>query len=143
MSEKAKMGIVLSLVIVVAIVAILKSNRHSAANPGIPAEVKAAETLPRLVDLGADKCIPCIKMEPILQELKEEYSDKFVVEFINVRKNFMAGQEHKIRLIPTQIFFDPTGNELYRHEGFFSKEGILAKWKELGFDFDESKDDGR
>jgi thioredoxin 1 len=35
-------------------------------------------------------------------------------------------------MIPTQIFFDADGKELFRHEGFFSKEDILAKWKEFG-----------
>jgi thioredoxin 1 len=35
-------------------------------------------------------------------------------------------------VIPTQIFFDAEGKELFRHVGFFAKEDILAKWKELG-----------
>ena len=30
------------------------------------------------------------------------------------------------------IFFDAAGKERFRHEGFFSKQDILAKWKELG-----------
>jgi thioredoxin 1 len=37
-------------------------------------------------------------------------------------------------MIPTQIFYDATGKELDRHTGFFGKEDILAKWKELGVD---------
>jgi hypothetical protein len=45
-----------------------------------------------------------------------------------------AGTPYKISLIPTQIFFDAAGKERFRHEGFFSKEDILAKWKELGVD---------
>jgi thioredoxin 1 len=39
-----------------------------------------------------------------------------------------------VRIIPTQIFFDSEGEELFRHEGFFSKEDILGKWKEFGMD---------
>jgi thioredoxin 1 len=35
-------------------------------------------------------------------------------------------------VIPTQIFYDAAGRELFRHEGFFGKDDILAKWKELG-----------
>ena len=44
-----------------------------------------------------------------------------------------------ISIIPTQIFYDASGKELYRHEGFFSKEDILAKWKEFGVDLGETK----
>jgi thioredoxin 1 len=90
--------------------------------------------LPRLVDLGADKCIPCKMMAPVLKELKAEYAGRMEVEFIDVWKNPDGGKPYKIKLIPTQIFFDAAGKELFRHEGFFGKEDILAKWKELGVD---------
>ena len=90
--------------------------------------------LPRLVDLGADKCIPCKMMAPVLKELKTEYAGRMEVEFIDVWKNPDAGRPYRIKLIPTQIFFDASGKERFRHEGFFGKEDILAKWKELGVD---------
>ena len=88
--------------------------------------------LPKLIDLGAGKCIPCKKMAPILEELKEQYAGVLEVEFIDVWRNPGAGDQYGIQLIPTQIFYDAGGKELFRHEGFFSKEDILAKWKELG-----------
>lgn len=88
--------------------------------------------LPKLVDLGADKCIPCKAMAPVLKELKTEYAGQMEVEFIDVWKDPKAGKAYKIKLIPTQIFFDAAGKERFRHEGFFGKEDILAKWKELG-----------
>jgi len=88
--------------------------------------------LPRLVDLGATKCIPCKKMAPILEALKEDFQGKMEVEFIDVWENPDAGKAYAIRLIPTQIFFDAEGNELFRHQGFYSREDILGKWKELG-----------
>jgi thioredoxin 1 len=91
--------------------------------------------LPRLVDLGADKCVPCKMMAPVLKELTKEYPGRMQVEFIDVWKNPDAGKAYKINLIPTQIFFDVGGKELFRHEGFFSKQDILAKWKELGVEF--------
>ena len=101
-----------------------------AASPAAPA------ALPRLVDLGADKCIPCKMMAPILEDLKTTYAAQMQVEFIDVWKNPDAGEQCGIRVIPTQIFFDAQGKELFRHEGFFAKEDILAKWKELGFEFE-------
>jgi thioredoxin 1 len=91
--------------------------------------------LPRLVDLGAGKCIPCKMMAPILEELKKDYAGKLEVVFIDVWQNSDEGDKYKIRVIPTQIFFSPEGKELFRHEGFYSREDILGKWKELGFAF--------
>ena len=95
---------------------------------------RAESSRPKLVDLGADKCIPCKMMAPILQELMKEYAGRMDVEFIDVWKNEGAGKQYGIKLIPTQIFLAATGKELFRHEGFYGKEDILAKWKELGVD---------
>ncbi|MBU1356053.1 MAG: thioredoxin family protein [Candidatus Edwardsbacteria bacterium] len=89
--------------------------------------------IPKLVDLGASKCIPCKMMAPILEELEKEYKGKMDVVFIDVWKNPDEGSKYKVRVIPTQIFYSPEGKELFRHEGFYSKEDILAKWKELGY----------
>jgi len=92
----------------------------------------AALGLPRLLDLGAGKCIPCKKMAPILDELRKEYAGAMEVVFIDVWQNPSVAVQYGIEAIPTQIFFDASGKELFRHEGFYSKEEILAKWKELG-----------
>jgi thioredoxin 1 len=73
-------------------------------------------------------------MAPILEELKKEFAGRLDVEFIDVWVNPNAGDLYQIKLIPTQIFYDASGKELFRHEGFFSREDILAKWKELGVD---------
>jgi thioredoxin 1 len=90
--------------------------------------------LPRLVDLGAGKCIPCREMKPILAELTREYAGQFDVLFIDVWEKREEGAKYGIRLIPTQIFYAADGRELFRHEGFFAKKDILAKWKELGIE---------
>lgn len=112
------------------VVAALLSPLASAAGQAAPANKK----LPKLVDLGADKCIPCKMMAPILEQMKKEYAGRMDVEFIDVWKNEGAGKKYGIKLIPTQIFYGADGKELFRHEGFFGKEDILGKWKELGVD---------
>jgi len=106
-------------------------------SPSTAAEPAKAARLPRLLDLGSKKCIPCKRMAPILAELKKEYAGKFDVEFVDVwlARNAAVARKHGIRLIPTQIFFDAKGKERWRHEGFLGKGAILAKWKELGIDF--------
>ena len=93
-----------------------------------------AKSLPLLIDIGAKQCIPCKMMAPILEELKREYIGVLNVQFIDVWENPNAGQKYRIRAIPTQIFYDASGRELYRHMGFMSKEQILSAFKELGID---------
>ena len=110
--------------------AVLAADTTNAPAPAGGAKV----ALPKLVDLGAGKCIPCRLMAPILADLKVSCADKFQVEFIDVWKTPEAGKPYKINLIPTQIFIAADGKELYRHEGFFAKDDILAKWKALGVD---------
>jgi thioredoxin 1 len=90
------------------------------------------KALPRLVDLGAGKCIPCKMMAPILEDLKTTLAGKLDVQFIDVWENPDAGKHYGINVIPTQIFYDAQGKELFRHEGFMGKDDILAKWKEFG-----------
>ena len=154
MNKATKIVIVIALVVIVGIViAIKQPGKNSASAPAVVANsdtVTAAENaagnskdspetenLPKLVDLGADKCIPCKMMAPILEELKKEYAGTFNVEFIDVWKNPDAGKKYGIRIIPTQIFFDVAGKELFRHKGFFSREDILRKWKEFGINLEK------
>jgi len=106
--------------------------------PGGPAE---ATGVPKLVDLGAGTCIPCKMMAPILDGLREEFKGRLEVVFIDVRENPSEGRRYRINLIPTQIFFDGAGKELFRHEGFFSRDDILGTWKQFGFDFYAAKEE--
>ena len=96
-----------------------------------------AKTLPRLVDLGAGKCIPCKQMKPILDELTRDYAAQFETVFIDVWENRKEGTRYGIRIIPTQIFFTADGRERFRHEGFMAKKDILAKWRELGVELQD------
>jgi len=113
------------------------TTNDSNTTAGQTSQISQMQKLPRLVDLGADKCIPCKMMAPILEELSVEYKGKLQVVFIDVWKNPQEGPKYKIRVIPTQIFFDADGKELFRHEGFFSKEDILAKWKKFGVNLEK------
>ena len=140
MSRVGRIAIVVLLAIGIAGVIMAKrgaapaSSDVPSAAASITPEVAAGPGLPRILDLGATQCIPCKMMAPILDELKKEYAGKMQVDFIDVWKDETAGEKYAIKGIPTQIFFDASGKELFRHEGFMPKEDILAKCKELGFD---------
>jgi thioredoxin 1 len=71
-------------------------------------------------------------MAPILAQLRTEYAGRLLVDVYDVRKRPEVSREFGVRIIPTQIFYNPAGEELWRHEGYMSKQDILHKWKELG-----------
>jgi thioredoxin 1 len=119
-----------------AVVAVLIAKKGPAAAPErvAPVAQAAARPLPRLVDLGAGKCIPCKQMAPILEALKTEYAGRMDVQFIDVWQDPAAARPFAIHMIPTQIFFAADGRELARHEGFIGKDEILAHWSALGIE---------
>lgn len=92
----------------------------------------AAKPLPKLVNLGADKCIPCKQMVPVRNALAAEYAGQIEVSFIDIMVNREAGERHGIRIIPTQIILAADGTELFRHEGYWPKEEIIARFAALG-----------
>ena len=131
-------AIIAAVVIAAGAVVFLKQGKKamppagSVAQAGVAASAPQGKALPRLVDLGAGKCIQCKMMVPVLDELKRTYEGKLDVVFIDVWEKEEEAKKYAINIIPTQIFFDAEGRERFRHEGFFSKEDILAKWKEFG-----------
>jgi thioredoxin 1 len=87
---------------------------------------------PVLVDFGANSCVPCRQLRPILKEIGKEYAGKAEILVIDVYKYQNLAREHKIMLIPTLVFFDSKGKEVSRHIGVLDKEKIVAKLKEIG-----------
>jgi len=88
--------------------------------------------LPVLVDFGANSCIPCRQMRPILKEIDKEHSGRAKVLVIDVYKYQDLARQHKIQLLPTLVFFDSKGKEVFRHIGVMDKEKMVAKLKEIG-----------
>jgi thioredoxin 1 len=89
---------------------------------------------PFLVDFGANSCIPCRQMRPVLKEIDEEYAGKTKVLIIDVYKYQDLAREYKVQLIPTLVFFDSKGKEALRHVGVLDKKTIVAKLKEIGME---------
>ncbi len=85
-----------------------------------------------MVDLGAKKCIPCKLMAPILAKLEKEYAGRAAVVFFDVWEDPEPAKRFGIRTIPTQIFFDKEGKEVYRHQGFLGEQEIVQRFKDMG-----------
>ena len=135
-------GRVIMAIIAAALLTTFGCERTSVEEPpsadaGIATSDTTVAALPVLLDLGSDSCVACKTMEPILDEMRETFEGQFHVRFLDARKDRSVASEYGIIVIPTQIFFDEDGGELFRHQGFYGREDILAKWAELGYAFDE------
>lgn len=117
-------------VCVLAVVAISAGKNNES---GSAAVAPVDRSLPRLLDLGSHSCTPCRMMVPELAAVSEQFTAVVEVEFIDVNENQSAAESYGIKLIPTQIIFDASGNELFRHEGYMSREDMSSKLIEFGF----------
>lgn len=87
---------------------------------------------PVLADFGRGTCIPCRMMQPILEKLQKEYAGKVEILIVDVGEHGALAKKYRIMIIPTQIFFDSTGKEVMRHQGFMAEEDIIAQLKLMG-----------
>jgi thioredoxin 1 len=87
---------------------------------------------PSLVDFGAEGCVACQTMSPILALLEDGLKGKANVLFVDVRKEQALGARFEVMTIPLQVFFDRSGKEVFRHVGVFPEQQIRAKLAELG-----------
>ncbi len=84
-----------------------------------------------MVNLGAESCLPCRMMQPILKELRNEYENQVVIPFVDIWKYTDQGQRFRITTIPTQIFYDHRGEEVFRHTGFMEKTAVKEVLNDL------------
>jgi thioredoxin 1 len=85
-----------------------------------------------LIDLGAATCIPCKMMAPVLEKVKKRFAGKAEVIVIDIRYNRDQGQRFQLRAIPTQIFFDKDGKEVFKHLGFLDENAIVEQFTKMG-----------
>lgn len=78
------------------------------------------------IELGSVNCIPCKQMQPVMEAIDKAYGDQINIIFYDVwqpsEKHY--ARQYGIKLIPTQVFLDAEGNEIFRHEGFYPEAEI-------------------
>ncbi|MFP3912748.1 MAG: thioredoxin family protein [Desulfobacteraceae bacterium] len=108
------------------------SSEEPVAPPSKPAGDIPVKGMPTMVDLGANECIPCKMMVPVLEKVEKKYQGKAAIIIVDVYKDKEPAKRFGVRAIPTQIFFDKEGKEVHRHEGFMGEADIDRVFKEMG-----------
>ncbi len=108
------------------------SSDESPASHSPPAGDVPVKGMPTMVDLGANECVPCKMMAPVMEKVEKKYQGKAAIVFIDVWKDKEPAKRFGIRAIPTQIFFDKEGKEVHRHEGFMGEADIDRIFNKMG-----------
>jgi thioredoxin 1 len=88
---------------------------------------------PALYDFGRGMCASCMEMEKILSSVKGKYGNQIEVRLVMAEKDEGLFKQYKIMLIPTQVFLDASGKEVFRHVGLYPEKELVDKLKELNF----------
>lgn len=88
-------------------------------------------TKAKMIEFGATSCRSCQIMDRLLYDLKKE-KPSLPLYFVNVMKERDVAIQFKIRMIPTQIFFDNNGKVVFSHIGLLSRDELIKKLKEYG-----------
>ncbi len=100
-------------------------------NPaGLAQQLKAKTWL--IVEFGGQTCIPCKRMQPTLLELQSRFQGKAFFRNFWIQQHPDTARQYRVMLMPTQVIFDPNGQEVLRHEGFWEKTEFLAALQAKG-----------
>lgn len=88
---------------------------------------------PTVVDFGSNHCIPCIRLRPVLRAVKDAHGDRINVIFMEVNEHRDLSQQYRVQLIPTLIFFDAQGREVYRKMGFLDRTAVEKVLHDIEF----------
>jgi len=97
-----------------------------------PLDKARAAAKPTLAIFSAASCCGPDKMIPIRDALLKKYDTKINIVYVEPRKEQILAARYGIRAIPTQVFYDNTGKEIFRHSGFFSEKDTINKLSEMG-----------
>lgn len=133
--SKRILAIVAVVVLAATVILYRQSVKSGAAGGG---ETRGNTGLPTFIEIGAKSCIPCQMMQKVMDELRTNYPGALEIVFYDLDIDDAPAGEYGISVIPTQVLLSPDGKELFRHEGYYPTDEIVAKWKELGYDLGES-----
>ena len=93
-------------------------------------EVVLKSELPVMVDFGATWCGPCKKVEPIIEEISEEYAGKMIAVKCDVEECPDTAAKFGIMNIPTVLFFKG-GQIVDKNVGAAPKKMFVEKLEKL------------
>jgi thioredoxin 1 len=99
----------------------------------LPAAAQPPASLPEILEFDRKLCPVCREAELIIQAVKNRYPGQFVVRKLYIDEDTPLFLRFRVAIVPTQVFLDRQGKEVFRHEGVFPQPQVIQKLRELKF----------
>jgi thioredoxin 1 len=86
---------------------------------------------PTILAFGREYCPMCEYMAKTLDQLKAKYGDQIEVRLLHYDPDAKLFEQYKVVFVPTEVFLDASGKEVYRRTGIFTIYELEKKLKEL------------
>jgi len=86
---------------------------------------------PTILAFGMSHCYSCLAMSKVFAEVLEVHPEYQIYSIDSQKDRLVARDTYKLKEMPTQIFFNEHGEEVFRHTGAYKKtvlDIILKKW---------------
>jgi len=87
---------------------------------------------PLIVDFGMTRCLQCIQQGKTMDRLKETLGESVLLQFVHIGEQEAMASVYKVMLIPTLVYFDAQGQEVFRNVGQMEHDEMVTKARELG-----------
>lgn len=88
---------------------------------------------PTLLSFGMSHCYSCIAMSKVFYEILQEHPDLQIYSIDSQRDRIISRDTYKLKEMPTQLFFDEKGEEVFRHTGAYKKPVVEVILRKYGF----------
>lgn len=101
--------------------------------PLVVFSASAPDSKPAIYEFARKLCPICQKNAMVLKEVEARYRGQIILRFLYIDTEEPVFREYRVTFVPTQVFLDASGREVFRHEGPLSQKELIAKLKELNF----------
>ncbi len=87
-----------------------------------------------ILAFGMTHCYSCIAMSKVFSRVLEEHPEFQIYSIDGQKERLVSRDIYKLKEMPTQIFFNAAGEEVFRHTGAYKKAVVNIILKKYGFE---------
>ena len=99
--------------------------------PGRAQEPPPREPRTTILEFSREYCPMCEYMKKVLGKVKAKYGDQIEVRQLYYDPDAKLYRQYQVVFVPTQVFLDASGQEVFRHTGVFTEYEVAKKLLEL------------